>query len=441
MENVIGDFVLDAMSTASASKVLALLTFPGDLGKARLGSPASLWKDPAMLQLSHKGFSRAAFFHKDLAGKRPLKPTGLLTNTDTVLEIEALVQGWPSFDGNGRYSGPLPNKSGEGAGFNREEETAARDSPAVAMKLVAGLFHGWVRRQWAACGGTPQDGVTATGAGQSSESTPPRSPGESPVKAPALPRGVGPQGASPVDHIDPESRGEPVDRQTSSPERSVPPGAGPGLAAAGPEVAVQQGVEWWSQSQSSSGWWDRLVSRLPEVRASVSNGAQVVQLGWKGKEEKGLVSDTLADGLPFFPLVNTVIREYLKHSGEYFNWTSVWISFRPSEAWNNGRAWPGRALAFSVGGGGSTSLHLQDRLGSVKVLALDSPVFFDPFWPFLFVQPPGGGSCGGGVSRRRSGRTDEASHRETQGLGVFTGGPQGVDSTSQGSGSGGRPGW
>ena len=150
---VIGDFVMDTVKAAASSRVLVLLAFPEDLGKARLGSPASLWRRPAILQLAQVGLTRAALFHKNLSGDGPLKPTGILSNAEAVLELSALVHGWPSFDDKGKYTGPLPDGSrdaapliGKEAGVNMDTDAAVRDAPSVCMKLAAALLRTGIRR-------------------------------------------------------------------------------------------------------------------------------------------------------------------------------------------------------------------------------------------------------------------------------------------------------
>ena len=107
MANIIGDFVLDMVKAAADSKVLVLLTFTENLGKARLGPPTSLWTDPAVLQYPERRRFTGTWLEK---ARRNLH--GVLSNAGTVLKLEACVHGWPSFDDRGMYTGPLPGKSG-----------------------------------------------------------------------------------------------------------------------------------------------------------------------------------------------------------------------------------------------------------------------------------------------------------------------------------------
>ena len=60
---------------------------------------------------------RGAIYQKDWAQVDDLKPAGLCTNAPHLAQHELFHQGWPEFDAEGYYSGPLPRRPVEGPGL------------------------------------------------------------------------------------------------------------------------------------------------------------------------------------------------------------------------------------------------------------------------------------------------------------------------------------
>ena len=89
--------------------VFSLLVHPEDLGAAALGIPASIWQLRQVRQLCRLGFQTVAFTQCVFNADYP-KPTRLLTDLPGILGLG--WPGWPVFDHQGRYLGPLPEACG-----------------------------------------------------------------------------------------------------------------------------------------------------------------------------------------------------------------------------------------------------------------------------------------------------------------------------------------
>ena len=101
-------FSLQILRAAAEASSLALLTFPEDLGPAQNGTPASLWQRSDARDLQNAGFTRCAAYWGEWSGTSYLQPTGVLTNAPKILEGEDVFTGWPRFNENSSYAGPLP---------------------------------------------------------------------------------------------------------------------------------------------------------------------------------------------------------------------------------------------------------------------------------------------------------------------------------------------
>ena len=82
------------------------LEFPEDLGRAALGVPASIWQRAELRALPD--VERRAIFQCEVASVDYSKATGILTDIVGFFEEFPSHAGWPSFDPNWVYLGPLP---------------------------------------------------------------------------------------------------------------------------------------------------------------------------------------------------------------------------------------------------------------------------------------------------------------------------------------------
>ena len=109
-------FALSAMEAAgrcSTKKVGAWLEFPEYLWDAPCGAPASLWQLPEARSLADLRLTRGAIFQCEWGSTDFSKPTGILTNIDTLVSDPGFYAGWPCFAPTGlnnAYTGPLPSK-------------------------------------------------------------------------------------------------------------------------------------------------------------------------------------------------------------------------------------------------------------------------------------------------------------------------------------------
>ena len=151
--NILSDFTVSIAEAALEANVLFLIEFPEDLGKSRLGTPASLWQREDLRKLP--GAIRGAFYQCDWGAADYAKPTGSLTSAATFAAAPGFHVGWPTFYDNGYYSGPLPASCGhnhqsligrDGSGDFRTAPTGAYP-PALCRRFAELLFAAWVSKQ------------------------------------------------------------------------------------------------------------------------------------------------------------------------------------------------------------------------------------------------------------------------------------------------------
>ena len=139
--NHICDAAVGAMQAAAEAGCLAVLDFPEDLGATRRGIPAPIWQRDELKDLAAAGYVRGAIYLKVWGVQGILNPTGLLSNAKSLQNDTEFHVGWPSFDDQHNYLGPLPPRS---------QEDLSREPPAQAsfsrlcMKLTGHVFQSWV---------------------------------------------------------------------------------------------------------------------------------------------------------------------------------------------------------------------------------------------------------------------------------------------------------
>ena len=103
--NVFIDFVVLLLEAQNKTNGCGLLEHPEDLGARKLGDPGSIWRWPSVRRLvEQNGWSTGALLQSDW-GRSFSKPTRLLYKLPGLESM--LTSGWPFFNGEGIYEGPL----------------------------------------------------------------------------------------------------------------------------------------------------------------------------------------------------------------------------------------------------------------------------------------------------------------------------------------------
>ena len=105
--NLLVDRSLEAAEAAHEAGAAFLLEHPEDLGRAPGGFPASIWQWPSTKELASKTEAQTvATQQQHFKGARHVKPTRFF---GTLLGMAELGdEGWPYFDTEGYYQGPVP---------------------------------------------------------------------------------------------------------------------------------------------------------------------------------------------------------------------------------------------------------------------------------------------------------------------------------------------
>ena len=122
---------------ARGREVDAVFVHPEDLGAAPKGAPASAWQLEQLRDLAAAGSGWVTCaLHQCSLGRNASAPLRLL---GTLPDLVAVGHpGWPTFDGNGAYEGPLPTSCGhQHPGL---EATTSSGWPQRLWELLAQLF-------------------------------------------------------------------------------------------------------------------------------------------------------------------------------------------------------------------------------------------------------------------------------------------------------------
>ena len=89
---------------------------------------------------------------------------------------------------------------------------------------------------------------------------------------------------------------------------------------------------------------------------------------------------------PLFSLLNTFLAESLKRCGCHFNWTSLWVYWKPKAVATSGSPWIGSAALLALPGTARIKFS-QRRTGDVvfERAVGDAPFVFDSSAPFGFA--------------------------------------------------------
>ena len=348
-ENMMADFSIAAVGAAFASGSLVFFACPEDLGKTWRGNPASLWQWQSVRLLETPTLLRGAVTPQDWAKEGGLKPTGVLTNSITILENKHFHKGWPEFDRHGKYTGPLPPLRNVASAVRQPSLTAAVEDTgdfdtkklvafpfSMTLKLTACLLTDWESREVSPGDpGTPEVGDT---------STPAPAMGclvaDSPAPAPATPPIT--QAPEPAVH-------------TPSAAAAVRPGIG--QSGPGHHIASATATDNLRELEPV------LMERLPGTRTQLDSSSSLLSLGLLPFAKADMMlKDVEVENRPALPLLNTVLTERLKLAGLVLNWTCLDVGFTSiGKTSFRGRA-VSTAAIFSPGGAahGSATLHRAD---------------------------------------------------------------------------------
>ena len=104
--NLFVDFVVELLAAQGALGRWAVLEHPEDLGRRSSGVPASIWRWPAVRRLAEQDKWQTGALLQSSWGRAFAKPTRFVYCLPGF--AASLFAGWPSFDDEGFYVGPLP---------------------------------------------------------------------------------------------------------------------------------------------------------------------------------------------------------------------------------------------------------------------------------------------------------------------------------------------
>ena len=224
------DFVRKTWEVCSAAHKAGcffLVEHPEDLGITPSGGqPASIWQLEGTLELAHTSGAFTAALHQCSFGTDFPKPTRFLSNLRAILRLSCT--GWPQFDAQGNYSGPLPRR----CGHNHRTKIIGRSSSGGFASSPSAAYPpqlcDWIAQaiwdQWASFG-LLKKGRT-------------RAETQLPVPAPAHPQEAGSEASPPTSEDDeegvrrprpgqhPGGQGPPVQAVWAGKRRELHDGAG-----------------------------------------------------------------------------------------------------------------------------------------------------------------------------------------------------------------------
>ena len=141
--NRLGKRAIQTCAMAFDHGIPYLLEFPEDLGSSRGHLPASIWQLSVVKSLAHHSKAHRIALYQKWFGTEYLKPTALLTTM--ALTKDFTLTGWPRFDGDGFYQGPLVYEEAPpmAMGPTNTVHTAAYPpalNKALARMIVSSIF-------------------------------------------------------------------------------------------------------------------------------------------------------------------------------------------------------------------------------------------------------------------------------------------------------------
>ena len=142
LENTLVEFTIKTLQAAASVATLGLAEHPEDLGRTKKGDPASIWQLEEVRALEMTGYQTWAVNQREF-GAEWLTPTRFIENSQASKLRE--YSGWPIFDDNFKYLGPLPRPTGEKSGLIGKEGKGFATSksaqyPPKLCKLLADII-------------------------------------------------------------------------------------------------------------------------------------------------------------------------------------------------------------------------------------------------------------------------------------------------------------
>ena len=304
--------------------------------------------------MASRSFHRGAFYQDDWADIAYVKPTGLLTNMEAIISNPKFYMGWPVFNANGSYAGPLPPRTSFGVGLigkSASGEFLVRKPSVTAMPA-----------------GIPESGVALN---QPVGQSPPvaASPPSASAASGSAVQASGGAAAAPTD-----SGAGVASWLDASP---VLFDAVPGVpsAPAHPSAFIPPTCKAAAKCLSS-GVGSRGLSTRPPPYDDIEDAKQLDILvrsletktslwcSWEGASVEPLVLglhvkadgaakavDVEVDGRPLLPLANTVLAGLLKVHRLQLNWSTIVVHFSSWAAPAGARGWVGSAAAWMASSG------------------------------------------------------------------------------------------
>ena len=123
---------IEALELAPGETV-CLWEHPEDLGRARNGTPASMWQLEALRKVAKKRGMDTIAFHQCTYGADYPKPTRFLSDARGLLQLG--FGGWPTFNKDLYYLGPLPRS----CGHSHQPLIGAEDGGGLQDSAYSGL--------------------------------------------------------------------------------------------------------------------------------------------------------------------------------------------------------------------------------------------------------------------------------------------------------------
>ena len=154
--NSLTKFAIKVMTAACEAGIGVMLEHPEDLGRYYTGAcPASIWQLPELKALTSRFKATRKSFHQHPYGAASPKPSGLWTTMATHADFG--VEGWPQFDDNGCYTGPLARIAARAMPMGPDTTAASAKYPdKLCLKLATMIVEHLV---------SPRDAPTSGGRG------------------------------------------------------------------------------------------------------------------------------------------------------------------------------------------------------------------------------------------------------------------------------------
>ena len=309
-ESAITDYCCALLADLRNRPVTVMLQAPEDLGRTPRGTPASIWRWPALRALPDDFVQRGAIVGSDWSETSSRhQPTGVLTNAAHLIQDRRFYAGWPAFENAGHYQGPAPS-----AKSMLDEAAPSTFSSSACLQLAALLMNSWFHLARACTGKT-----LAVGKAQVQVES---------VLCQGSAAGLAvvyPQAVEKRVRLQPAVRAAAQQDQGHSiqdvgafaepPLSQLVPSQTPNRSSARSLVASEA-------RQFLCELRPQLTAALAEASSLASSDSGILELGLqRSANGEHLLKEVDCAARPLFSLVNTSLAESLKLGSGQFNWT------------------------------------------------------------------------------------------------------------------------